>query len=251
MLLLYEFNGTDQLVVPIVVSCDQCITHIAGAAGNSEPPVTVIFQYGAALAVDKTFKFHLLNVIESILIGDGLHIANGQPQGCFGDGGFSNSNAGNCFCINRNISSQALGGSFCKAEWNIQSQLVPLLVHCIYMADYVILSKRRSLFGSDQNSHLDVGCVSEALRTNTTQGIVLLQRCTYKQELLINLKSPTKNLAFVSARSIDDINVQVMMEKLGGGGHMNAAGAQFDHTDMNAAVEKVKEVIDRFIKGVE
>jgi c-di-AMP phosphodiesterase-like protein len=56
---------------------------------------------------------------------------------------------------------------------------------------------------------------------------------------------------FVSARSIDDINVQVMMEKLGGGGHMNAAGAQFDHTDMNEAVTKVKELIDRYVKGDE
>lgn len=33
---------------------------------------------------------------------------------------------------------------------------------------------------------------------------------------------------YVSARSIDEVNVQVMMEKLGGGGHMNASGAQFE-----------------------
>src|SRR5699024_9419913 len=32
---------------------------------------------------------------------------------------------------------------------------------------------------------------------------------------------------YVSARSIDEVNVQVIMEKLGGGGHMNASGAQF------------------------
>ena len=56
---------------------------------------------------------------------------------------------------------------------------------------------------------------------------------------------------FVSARSIDDINVQVMMEKLGGGGHMNAAGAQFDHTNMDKAVIEVKELIDRYVKGDE
>ena len=56
---------------------------------------------------------------------------------------------------------------------------------------------------------------------------------------------------FVSARSIDDINVQVMMEKIGGGGHMNAAGAQFNHTDMDAAIAKVKELVDRFVKGDE
>ncbi len=50
---------------------------------------------------------------------------------------------------------------------------------------------------------------------------------------------------YVSARSIDEVNVQVIMEKLGGGGHMNAAGAQFDYTDMDRAVGEVKHVIER------
>ena len=33
---------------------------------------------------------------------------------------------------------------------------------------------------------------------------------------------------YISARSIDDINVQLIMERLGGGGHMNIAGAQLE-----------------------
>ena len=42
---------------------------------------------------------------------------------------------------------------------------------------------------------------------------------------------------YISARSIDEVNVQIIMERLGGGGHMNASGAQFEHTDMERAVE--------------
>ncbi len=38
---------------------------------------------------------------------------------------------------------------------------------------------------------------------------------------------------YISARSIDEVNVQLVMERLGGGGHMNIAGAQL--TDMTAA----------------
>ena len=34
------------------------------------------------------------------------------------------------------------------------------------------------------------------------------------------------NEVYISARAIDEVNVQVMMEKMGGGGHMNIAGAQ-------------------------
>ena len=44
---------------------------------------------------------------------------------------------------------------------------------------------------------------------------------------------------FVSARSIDDVNVQVIMERLGGGGHMNVAGAQIKDADC----EDVKEAL--------
>ena len=54
---------------------------------------------------------------------------------------------------------------------------------------------------------------------------------------------------YVSARSIDEVNVQVIMERLGGGGHLNASGAQFDHTNMEEAVKSLKEVIDDMIKG--
>ncbi len=54
---------------------------------------------------------------------------------------------------------------------------------------------------------------------------------------------------FVSARAIDEINVQLIMERLGGGGHMNAAGTQFEHTDMDEAVKSLKKVIDEMLEG--
>lgn len=54
---------------------------------------------------------------------------------------------------------------------------------------------------------------------------------------------------YISARSIDEVNVQIIMERLGGGGHMNASGAQFDHTDMDKAVATLKAVIDDMIEG--
>lgn len=53
---------------------------------------------------------------------------------------------------------------------------------------------------------------------------------------------------YVSARSIDEVNVQIIMERLGGGGHLNASGAQFDHVNMEKAVGMLKKVIDDMIK---
>ncbi len=48
---------------------------------------------------------------------------------------------------------------------------------------------------------------------------------------------------FISARSIDELNVQVVMEKLGGGGHINVAGAQMKDISVEEACEKLKEVL--------
>jgi c-di-AMP phosphodiesterase-like protein len=52
---------------------------------------------------------------------------------------------------------------------------------------------------------------------------------------------------YVSARSIDEVNVQVMMERMGGGGHMSVAGAQLD-CGVEEAMEVVKHTIDKMIE---
>lgn len=52
----------------------------------------------------------------------------------------------------------------------------------------------------------------------------------------------------ISSRSIDDVNVQVLMEKLGGGGHRSSAGAVIEAESFEDAVNKVKAVIDEFVE---
>ena len=54
---------------------------------------------------------------------------------------------------------------------------------------------------------------------------------------------------YVSARSIDEINVQIIMERIGGGGHINSAGAQFENTDLEGDIETLKQIIDDMIEG--
>lgn len=46
---------------------------------------------------------------------------------------------------------------------------------------------------------------------------------------------------YISSRSIDEINVQLIMERLGGGGHLNVAGAQLE----GMTIEKTKRLIER------
>ena len=52
-----------------------------------------------------------------------------------------------------------------------------------------------------------------------------------------------KEKIYVSARSIDEVNVQIIMEKLGGGGHLSVAGAQLTDCTVEEAKEKVRAVL--------
>ncbi len=53
---------------------------------------------------------------------------------------------------------------------------------------------------------------------------------------------------FISARSIDEVNVQIIMEKLGGGGHMNIAGAQIENATIESAKDLLKSTLEAMKK---
>ena len=52
---------------------------------------------------------------------------------------------------------------------------------------------------------------------------------------------------YVSARSIDEVNVQIIMEKLGGGGHLNMAGVQLE-CSLDEAMKLIRETLDEMFK---
>ena len=52
---------------------------------------------------------------------------------------------------------------------------------------------------------------------------------------------------YISARSIDEVNVQLVMEKLGGGGHMSIAGAQLTNCTIQQAVNTIKLTLDNML----
>ena len=53
---------------------------------------------------------------------------------------------------------------------------------------------------------------------------------------------------YISSRSIDEINVQRIMERLGGGGHMNTAGAQLTDCTVEEACRTIEETLDEMIR---
>lgn len=57
-----------------------------------------------------------------------------------------------------------------------------------------------------------------------------------------------QNQIFVSARSIDEINVQIIMEKMGGGGHLNTAGCQLSGVSIPEGIGILKGTLDKMIE---
>ncbi|MBQ9033934.1 MAG: DHH family phosphoesterase [Lachnospiraceae bacterium] len=58
-----------------------------------------------------------------------------------------------------------------------------------------------------------------------------------------------QNEIFISARSIDEVNVQLIMEKMGGGGHLNVAGCQLENTSIEEAIETLKTTISKMTEA--
>jgi c-di-AMP phosphodiesterase-like protein len=55
----------------------------------------------------------------------------------------------------------------------------------------------------------------------------------------------------ISARSLGDINVQMIMEALEGGGHLTNAACQIENSNIDEAERRLKQIIDEYIEGGE
>ncbi|MBE6714175.1 MAG: hypothetical protein E7575_02670 [Ruminococcaceae bacterium] len=58
---------------------------------------------------------------------------------------------------------------------------------------------------------------------------------------------PIGNEVHISARSTGTINVQLLLEKLNGGGHFDSAGTRIENVDVKAALEMLKGAIDSYL----
>lgn len=56
---------------------------------------------------------------------------------------------------------------------------------------------------------------------------------------------------YVSARSIDEVNVQIIMERMGGGGHLNVAACQMEGIGLVEAIGELKATVDSMLENGE
>lgn len=95
--------------------------------------------------------------------------------------------------------------------------------------------------------------ISECDSDNTASPTLV---CAQAANDLLNIKgikasfvlTTYKDMIYISARSMDEVNVQTIMERLGGGGHRSVAGAQLTEGSIDNAKEKIKDVLREFIE---
>ena len=92
-------------------------------------------------------------------------------------------------------------------------------------------------------------CPSEGLESPTVVGAQaaneLLNIAGVKASFVL---TSYNNEVYISARAIDEVNVQVMMERMGGGGHLNVAGAQLTDCTVEEAKQKIQNTLDEMLE---
>lgn len=99
----------------------------------------------------------------------------------------------------------------------------------IYLKHYAITECLAE--GQDSPTVLGAQVANELLDINEVKASFVLTEFDHK--------------IYISARSIDELNVQVVMEKLGGGGHMSVAGAQLKDVTLEEAMDIMRHTLDQ------
>lgn len=105
----------------------------------------------------------------------------------------------------------------------------------------------------DVEVFLDVFAITECNAQNTESPTIVGAQVANELLNINNMKASFvltefAGKVYISARSIDEVNVQVIMEQLGGGGHMSVAGAQLVNVTVEEAKGILKETLEKMNK---
>ncbi|MDF2568788.1 MAG: gdpP [Sporomusa sp.] len=127
----------------------------------------------------------------------------------------------------------------------------PSLVRHLFRVDFETMKNRAAIIENTDMPHEGVViaiCPAEVKNAQVA--------AAQTADMLLNIEGvrvsfvlfKTEDGIGVSARSHGDINVQVIMEQLGGGGHQSVAGVKVKNTSFDEIKAKIVEIVDSYIK---
>ena len=125
----------------------------------------------------------------------------------------------------------------------------PITVKQFFKSNLKTFTEKASLIQAAKiiKDHIAIS-VTDAIRTPSViaQAADELLNIAGIDTSFVIAKSETS--CIISGRSTGEMNVQVILEKLGGGGHFAVAGAQIEGADPHAVEEQLLEVIDAYLE---
>ncbi|MDN5331428.1 MAG: cyclic-di-AMP phosphodiesterase [Tepidanaerobacteraceae bacterium] len=107
-----------------------------------------------------------------------------------------------------------------------------------------VVKRMQILPGHIAISYYDKKCENPRLAAAHAANALLEIKGVYAAFVLV----PFEDGVAISGRSLGGINVQRILEKLGGGGHLTVAGAQISNVTMEEAIKQLRNAIDDFLK---
>lgn len=155
----------------------------------------------------------------------------------------------------KNFAVQTGVRTFEAASYLRRSGADPTLVRQLFKVDFTTLRARAEIIN---NSEMHPGgVIISACPRDAKQAQILAAQVA---DMLLTIEGVRVSFVLfpleeggigISARSQGDINVQVIMEKLGGGGHQTVAGAQLKGVVFDDAKAKVLELTNNYIQESE
>ncbi len=123
----------------------------------------------------------------------------------------------------------------------------------LFQVDHDIFDERLKIIDNAQ-IYKDKIAISLCVNTNNDMQTIVAQAA----DELLNITGVSSSFVIcdmgdhviISARSYGDINVQVILEKLGGGGHLTIAGAQLYDVSIEEAHENLLSAIDEYLESL-
>lgn len=124
-----------------------------------------------------------------------------------------------------------------------------IAIKTMFQQDLTTYIKRATII-RDAEIFRDHIAISFCKETEKNMQVIVAQAA----DELLNIKGITASFVLclmengvnISGRSLGGINVQMILEKLGGGGHMTIAGAQLNDVDLEEAKERLQQAIDDY-----
>jgi c-di-AMP phosphodiesterase-like protein len=126
----------------------------------------------------------------------------------------------------------------------------PAIVRHLFMVDMETLKLRAAILAGSQN--LAGGVVIAVCPSEVKNGQIISAQAADTMLTIEGVRvsfvlCPSEGGVGISARSNGDVNVQVIMEAFGGGGHQTVAGAYIEGVDLAEARKRLETVITEYI----